>query len=149
VSDAKTELQASRLRRSGSSAVRRVVWLVLALTLLGGAQIVPPDGQQPGSGRGNLHPQDPFGGTGAMDPAMVAKQTRALNEERQKSMVSDTEKLVKLARELTKEVDPANPDSFTPAQLQKVAEIEKLARNVKQKMGFAVSGGPGFREIFP
>jgi len=65
---------------------------------------------------------------------------RALNAERHKSIVSDTNKLLKLARELEDEVSRTNPGSLTPDQLRKVAEIEKLARGVKDKMSTPVRG---------
>jgi hypothetical protein len=68
------------------------------------------------------------------DPAERARQLRLFNAARQKSMVSDTNKLLKLARELDDEVSRTNPDTLTVAELRKVAEIEKLARSVKQKM---------------
>ncbi len=58
----------------------------------------------------------------------------ALNVERQKQMVSDANKLLKLARELNDEVATANTGTFTPDQLHKIAEIEKLARSVRERM---------------
>jgi hypothetical protein len=62
------------------------------------------------------------------------KRLRALNAERQKSLVSDTNKLLKLAQELEAEVSSESPGSLDAAQLRKIAEIEKLARSVKEKM---------------
>ena len=63
---------------------------------------------------------------------------RMLNAARQKSMVTDAAKLLKLARQLDAEVAAANGDSFTPEQLRKIARIEKLARNVKEEMSSSV-----------
>ena len=54
---------------------------------------------------------------GTVDPIETEKRLRALNAERQKSMVSDTNKLLKLASELNAEINRENPDSLTPAQL--------------------------------
>jgi hypothetical protein len=68
------------------------------------------------------------------DPVEQQRRLRAFNAQRHKSMVSDSNKLLKLARELEDEVSRTNPDSFTPAELRKVAEIEKLARSVKEEM---------------
>ncbi len=73
---------------------------------------------------------------------LTAKQLRALNEERQRALVSDTARLLALAKELNGEVGGDPPDSLTAAQLRKVAEIEKLARSVKDKMSYAISSGP-------
>jgi hypothetical protein len=75
-----------------------------------------------------------------IDSIEKERQLRALNAERHKSIVSDTNKLLKLARELEDEVSRTNPGSLTPDQLRKVAEIEKLARGVKDKMSTPVRG---------
>jgi len=71
---------------------------------------------------------------------MVAmeRRTNALNVERQKEMVSDTNKLLKLARELNAEIATNNSGEWTDDQLRKVAEIEKLAKNVKDRMANGV-----------
>ena len=69
---------------------------------------------------------------------MTQKRLLALNVERQKQIVAETTKLLRLARELNEEVAASNTGRLTPAQLHKVAEIEKLARSVKERM---VAGG--------
>jgi hypothetical protein len=61
-------------------------------------------------------------------------------------MVSDTNKLLKLVNELNAEIGQTNPDSLTPSQLQKVAEIEKLAHNVRDKMSTSVRGAAPLRQ---
>jgi hypothetical protein len=63
-----------------------------------------------------------------------------LNAERQKALVADTNKLLKLVRDLDAEIGAANPDSLTPDQLRRIAEIEKLAHSVKEKMSTSVRG---------
>lgn len=73
---------------------------------------------------------------------MAARRMRAMNIERQKSMVSDADKLLKLARELNGEIENSNPSALTPVQLRKISDIEKLARNVKQKMSVSFTDGP-------
>jgi hypothetical protein len=62
-------------------------------------------------------------------------------------MVADAAKLLKLAQALNDEL-AAQPGDPTPAQLRKMAEIEKLARSVKEDMSTSVRGlapftGPG------
>jgi hypothetical protein len=59
-------------------------------------------------------------------------------------MVSDTNKLLRLVNELNSEIAHTSPDLLTPSQLRKVAEIEKLAHNVKDKMSTSVRGLPAF-----
>src|SRR4051794_34189525 len=66
-----------------------------------------------------------------LDPLTEAKRMRALNADRHRSMVSDTEKLVKLARQLDAEIASNPTDGLTPEEAQKLQAIEKLAHNVK------------------
>jgi len=79
------------------------------------------------------HPFADLDTRGDPDPMFTARRLRALNEARQKMVVSDTEKLLRLAKEVSAEaqVTGAKP---TAAQSVKIAEIEKLAHRVKQKM---------------
>lgn len=89
--------------------------------------------------------QSGFGDGPNDDPVFEAKRMKALNADRHRQMVSDTEKLVKLARQLDVEIASNPTDRLTPEELQKVAAIEKLARNVKMKMAQSFGGGPDFR----
>ena len=50
--------------------------------------------------------------------------------------------------ELNAEIARTNPNALTEAQLRKVAEIEKLAHNVKDKMSTSVRGTPAFQPPF-
>ena|GEM_PF-1450895 len=115
--------------------------VVLATALLGWAQNAPTGGgvllQGPSGGR--LQGMDRGFDT---DHEFAAKRLRALNADRQKSMVSDTDRLVKLARQLDAEIASNPSDELTPEELHKVAEIEKLAHNVKAKMAQSFDGGP-------
>ncbi|MGA2167001.1 MAG: hypothetical protein ABSG62_02240 [Terracidiphilus sp.] len=130
-----------------SQTARQALCLALLLVLPGGAQNGPgstprgsgvqPIGQRVGGGLEEM---------GTVDPIEAEKRLRALNAERQKSMVSDTNKLLKLASELNAEISGENPDSLTPAQLSKLAEIEKLAHRVKDKMSTSVRGVPVFQQ---
>jgi len=76
------------------------------------------------------------------DQVDAARRLRVLSDMRQKAIVSDTNKLLKLASELDAEIQQANSDSLTPDQLRKLATIEKLARNIKEKMSNPVQGTP-------
>jgi hypothetical protein len=91
-------------------------------------------------------PGHPGYGEGANpDPLSEAKRMKALNADRHKSMVSDTEKLVKLARQLDVEIASNPTDALTPEEVQKLQAIEKLAHNVKTKMAQSFGGGPELR----
>jgi hypothetical protein len=79
------------------------------------------------------------------NPLDDEKVLKALNADRQKSIVSDTNKLVKLINALDAEIARSKQDSLTEDQKRKIAEIEKLAHNVKEKMSTSVRGTPPFR----
>lgn len=74
------------------------------------------------------------------------KRLRALNAERQKSLVADTNKLLKLATELEAEMKLS--EAPTAEQLHKAGEIEKLARSVREKMSTSVRSTPIYRPPF-
>ncbi|MGA7340676.1 MAG: hypothetical protein WBE72_00670 [Terracidiphilus sp.] len=133
--------------------VRRALGLglLLALPCLGGFS-------QQTSGMGSQFPNSQHGGipqessndlSPLYDPnntLEAEKRLRMINAERQKSLVADTAKLLKLANELNDEIAHSNPGALSPAQLHKVAEIEKLAHDVKDKMVMSVRG-PQFNNM--
>jgi hypothetical protein len=124
--------------RRRAHVARQALWLAAVLALPGGAQNIPqqprapmpqPIGQKVGD---NL---DDYGG----DFSQQEERMRALNRERQKSLVSDTNKLLKLATELDMEVKNAGGNSLSSSEMRKLATIEKLAHNVKDKMTYSIS----------
>jgi len=78
-----------------------------------------------------------FGSTSLINREM---QLKALNADRQKKLVADTEKLLKLTDELNTELSTSNTGVLTPDQKHKVSDIEKLARSVRTKMSTSVRG---------
>ena len=135
IHEAGCESQNGWSRRAGQS-LRTGLRLALLLALACGPACRP----QSSSGAARSTPHPPFYGQPDMsspydqNPMMAAKRLHALNIERQKQMVADANKLLKLAKELNDEVAASNPDTLTPKQLKKIAEIEKLARHVKERM---------------
>ena len=81
------------------------------------------------------------------DDFVARRQLKALNAERQKMMISDTVKLLKLAQELNAEIETSEGAALTPEQARKLTNIEKLARNVKRKMSESVVSGPWVHEL--
>ncbi len=75
---------------------------------------------------------DPSGldGTGSIE----AQQARMRNDDRQKQLVDDTAKLLSLANELKVDVDKSSKDTLSLDVVRKADEIEKLAREVRDKM---------------
>jgi hypothetical protein len=72
------------------------------------------------------------------DSAEQARRLRALNVERQKRVVADANRLLKLTTEFNAEIARATPESLSPAQVRKLAEIEKTAKDLKENMTAAV-----------
>ena len=113
----------------------------------GVAQNAPPHGgmlPQP-TGQRSLDGLEPNGPDGSIEQE---KHLRALNAERQRALVSDTNKLFRLANELGTEISRDNPTDLTADQLHKIAEIEKLAHSVKDKMILSVRGNPRLVQPF-
>jgi hypothetical protein len=140
--------QAQIRRKAGVGRKRRAMRFALGLALVLGMPVAgqSPYPQFPSTNNGKLGRNYPDTNTqlGA-DLATDPKRMRVLNAERQKEMVSDTQKLLQLARELNAEVSDTNAAAMTDAQLRKVAEIAKLARSIKEKMSFSVGGYPSFK----
>lgn len=134
--------------RQGFSGLRAALCALLAASVLA----IPGDtASQQASGAGSRlpssaprgFPQDVDPLAGNYDPYNVMesqKRLRMINMERQKALVADTDKLLKLADELNRDVAHSSSGELTPAQLRKVAEIEKLAHSVHEKMIMSVRG---------
>jgi len=139
-----------RLAAATISALPLTFLLALPLALQCGAQ------NASGTQHGTLNslPQTtglPVNGSNDIptgDPIQYERLLRALNADRQKALVSDTNKLLRLANELNSEIARSNTDTLTPSQLHKMAEIEKLAHNVKDKMSTSVRGTQAFQPTF-
>jgi hypothetical protein len=132
--------------RYGHTA-RHALWLAVLLVFPGGAQ-------QPNIPRGPFAQPigQPVGGLiddAHGDQTDLEDRLRVINRERQKALVSDTNKLLKLASEFDSEVKGRNLDSLTPSQVRKLAEIEKLAHSVKDKMSYSVRGPSMIYQQFP
>jgi hypothetical protein len=107
----------------------------------------PTDGQQapvpfpqPTYGRSRLPNGQGNNAEGEADPVAQLKRAKMLNAERQKEMVSDSAKLLRLAQELNAEVAQGDASNLSGGQMRKLAEIEKLARSVREKMTFSLGG---------
>ena len=125
----------------------RPVKLVLLLGLLFGASVLPFHSQkgtqsspQPPQ---TLPPPDPildYGPPREHVPTFEDLQFRKYLASQLKSMVSDADKLLKLAQDLNKDADPPAGSSPSRDDVRRVAEIEKLAHNVKWKMQLVAGG---------
>lgn len=114
--------------------------LLLAIQLLGASQY--PQFPSTNSGRNGQNFPDSTSPFGHDSNSPEKKRVQMLNAERQRTLVSDSEKLVRLAKELNDEVAGNGSAAMTSQQLRKVEEIGKLAKSVKEKMSYSVSGFP-------
>jgi sRNA-binding protein len=69
----------------------------------------------------------------AADKAAPAKPMTP-EEARQAQLVADTNKLLELSQELKAEVAKSNKDTLSLAVVKKAAEVEKLAKSLKERM---------------
>ena len=72
------------------------------------------------------------------DETLEVRRIRQLNIARQKSMVSDAEKLLALARALNAGVGAGGNTLSAAERMKMAADIERLARSVKEKMSYSV-----------
>ena len=114
--------------------------ILLPITVGGGQLQRGPVFQLPGSNNpGNL---DDAANDNSVE---MERLLNALNADRQKSMVSDTDKLVRIVNDLNAEIARNDAGALSSNQLRKVAEIEKLAHNIKDKMSYSVRGTAPYR----
>ena len=86
--------------------------------------------QMPGMPGRNGNPAEPD----PMDPHRAEQQEKLRNNDRQKRLVADTEKLLVLATDLKAQVDKSTKDTLSVDVIKKADEIEKLAHSVKERM---------------
>ena len=77
-------------------------------------------------------------------PIFYEKRLQMLNAAQHQSMVADTDRLLKLVANLNSQINTNNSSALTPEQLRMVAEIEKLAHNVRDKMRMSVRSAVEF-----
>lgn len=78
-----------------------------------------------------------------MQRDMEHRQLKQLNKRRQQEIRDDTAKLFQLATELKAAVDKSNENVLSLDVVRKAGEVEKLAKQVKEKMKESV--GPPLR----
>ncbi|MDR3752039.1 MAG: hypothetical protein P4K94_11190 [Terracidiphilus sp.] len=133
-------------------ALRPELLLALLLALPCDGMNPPPDGQQ--GEKMPAHPKltqqsvaDEAISIEGTDASRASRHLHAFYLQQQESMVKDTSRLLKLAAELNADVSREHSVALTADERRKAAEIEKLARRVKEKMSDPVPpGGLGDQE---
>jgi hypothetical protein len=117
---------------------RRGLALVMFLVLPVAAQSPGMGPGYPGSQSGHIGQKQQQDSDSGLDVRIETKRIATLNLLRQKSMVSDAQRILRLAQELNDDAN-ASTSALTPAERQrKAAEIEHLAKEVKEKMTYVV-----------
>ncbi|HEX5433217.1 MAG TPA: hypothetical protein VFY05_03180 [Candidatus Angelobacter sp.] len=73
---------------------------------------------------------------------MQKRQFKAANKKRQEDIRKDTDKLFQLATELKAAVDKTNENVLSLDVIRKADEVEKLAKQVKEKMKQSIGPNP-------
>ena len=103
-----------------------------------------PDGQprlqstNPGDNSAGRAPLDDIPSDENLDPSAAERRERQFNVDRQKHLIADAAKLLELAQELHAEVGGSNSAQWTADELRKIAQIQKLARSVRERMTMEV-----------
>ena len=114
-----------------------VLVLLLAYGMAGVApaqQPIPPASSQDGMGTAPTSRADRGLQESSITPQMQHHMAERRNDERQKALVADTDRLLALAQQLKAEVDKTDKDQLSVDVVKRAEQIEKLARSVKEKM---------------
>ena len=104
------------------------------------AQIQSGSGMQTGPGMqsgGHQPGGNASQGPGSLDPGpspFPDNSREKRNDERQRRLVNDTQRLLTLTSQLKAEVASTGAGTMSPEMLRQMEEIEKLAKSVKDKM---------------
>ena len=116
-------LSVRRIDRSLLSLTRPIWWAGAALLLV--LLATPASGQNP-------IPTTPAVPT--PEPAGAASGKLSAKEARDAKIAADAEKLYQMALDLKIDVDKSNRDTVSLSVVKRAAEIEKLAKTLKQEM---------------
>jgi len=82
--------------------------------------------------------QSPLDSVGIGTPVFYEKRLQMLNAAQHQAMVADTDRLLKLVADLSSQINSSKTNELSADQLRMVADIEKLAHSVKDKMRMSV-----------
>jgi hypothetical protein len=111
---------------------RGALTLILMFGLLGAVGHPQKTGVQTQQTPTPTNPLPPLGAD--LPPGIAERQERARNEDRQKQLEADTDKLLQLATQLHTDVSKTNKNILSVDVIKRADEIEKLAHAVKERM---------------
>jgi hypothetical protein len=135
-------VECSEIRNRPNSGRRLAIRPALAIALILGIPVAGQYPQFPSTNNGRQVYPDSTGQSGQDSNNPDKKRIKLLNAERQKALVSDADRLLKLAKELNDEVAANDSAPLNGQQLRKLDEIGKLAKSVKEKMSYSLGGYP-------
>jgi hypothetical protein len=97
----------------------------------GGQGKVPPTMQ---NGPSTLPSLDQPAPVDPMRAHMDEERLKAMNDDRQKRLAADIDRLQELTNQLKSDLDKTNKDELSVTVIRKAAEIEKLAHDVQSRM---------------
>lgn len=108
---------------------------LVVLTTIASAQMTPSTQNTPGT----QPTRNPLGirndnEANPIDPAVQEHIEKGRQNERQKKLIADTDRLLVLANELKADMDKTTKDQLSIQVIRKAEEIEKLAHSVKERM---------------
>jgi hypothetical protein len=121
----------------------RIARALVSTSLVFGLLAVPGHPQRgttvPSYSPPSSNQQQPFPNTKTSDTddtrvAIEARQVKARNDDRQKRLVADTDKLLALATQLHEDVGKTDKNILSLDVVKRADEIEKLAHSVKERM---------------
>lgn len=113
------------------SFMKHLPWVTICAVLFLGTTGRPQHSHIPGT----QNPAGDLPGFGQDLPASAReKQAKMQNEERQRRLVEDTEKLLALATQLHDDVAKSNKNILSIDVVKRADEIERLAHSVKDRM---------------
>ena len=68
------------------------------------------------------------------DDSVEVRQAELLRAQRQKQLISATDKLLKLATDLKQQIDNTPAETLSADSVKKATEIEKLAHSLRQRL---------------
>ncbi len=111
---------------------RGALTLMTMFALLGAAGHPQKTGTQNPQTPTTANPIPPLGVD--LPPGLAERQEKARNDDRQKRLEADTDKLLELATQLHTDVAKTNKNILSVDVIKRADEIEKLAHAIKERM---------------
>ena len=121
--------------KTNGMETRRAILQTMGMAMVGGLALAQNTLPSQNSPNQNPTQQKPLPDLGPeISPQQQERQAKLQNDERQKRLVADTEKLFQLATQLHDDVAKTTKNVMSVDVIRRADEIEKLARGIKERM---------------